>query len=240
MLPSARRLSPAVPTDRFQWQRTGPQPVPGPPRPVALMFTQVSAEPASVNARHDVEARELQLPSVLAERLAEIERQALAEGRARGEQIAEAEASREFRTTAAGLATIISEISDLRRGILHRTERQVVQLALAIAERIVHHQLELNPDLLLVIAMTATQRLGERAAAVVHLNPADFEVLAGRANVSSTLTLSADPAVGRGGCVIKSAFGEIDAGIEAQIRELSREFLGSEDEELLDGLVANF
>jgi flagellar biosynthesis/type III secretory pathway protein FliH len=43
---------------------------------------------------------------------------------------------------------------------------------------------------------------------------------------SGAVEVLADPAVPRGGCLIQSEFGAIDAGIASQIRELSHELLG--------------
>ena len=69
---------------------------------------------------------------------------------------------------------------------------------------------------------------GERAVAVVRLNPLDYATLSPvKSDEAGTINLVADPAVPRGGCRIESACGEIDAGIDAQIAELSRELLPS-------------
>ena len=41
----------------------------------------------------------------------------------------------------------------------------------------------------------------------------------------------ADPLVGRGGCLVKSAFGTVDAGIDTQVREMSHALLGEDAED---------
>ena len=53
----------------------------------------------------------------------------------------------------------------MRAEMIHQTERQMVQLALAIARRVVHREVSLDPDLLLAMARVALERLGETRAA---------------------------------------------------------------------------
>ena len=236
---SARRLASSVTTDRFHWQRTADSHGKVPIRPVAVIFNQ-SREKASAAAdsHQDVEAREVHLPSVAAERLQAIEREAYAEGYAAGERAAEADAAERLTSARAELAATVDHISALRKDVMHRAERDLLRLALAIGNRIVRREIDIDPDLLLVIARLAIDRLGERALAVVHLNPADLRALSTSPRPDSTLELVADPSVPVGGCRIESSFGQIDAGIDAQIRELSRELLsGDLDEEPVHGHV---
>ena len=81
---------------------------------------------------------------------------------------------------------------------------------------------------------SAIDRLGEHAVATVHLNPADAEAARKHRDPSTpgSLEIVADVNVPRGGCVVRSAFGTIDAGIDAQMRELSQALLGDDPADL--------
>ena len=72
--------------------------------------------------------------------------------------------------------------------------------------------------------------LGESVVATIHLNPADHEAITGRrdASLGQAVQLVADPSVEPGGCLVRSAFGVIDAGIETQVREVARALLGDD------------
>ena len=48
--------------------------------------------------------------------------------------------------------------------MIHQTERQMVQLALAVARRVVHREVSLDPDLLIAMARVALERLGDAPA----------------------------------------------------------------------------
>lgn len=240
MSPRAQRLASNVVTDRFHWQVPSTPVQPLPLRPVAIHFAQsTGGATSSAETLHDVEAREMHFPSVTRERVAEMEKKAHAEGYAAGLRQGEADAARQVGTAMGKLAGTIQEVAALRPGILRRSERELVKLAVAMAERIVRRAVEVDPDLLLVIARVAMDRLGERAAATIHLHPADCEALSKHdLQQTQAIQLVADANVARGGCIVKSSIGEIDAGIEAQVHELSRELLGVEGEgEVIDGVV---
>lgn len=236
----AQRLASNVVTDRFHWQVPSVPVQPMLLRPVAIQFAQsTGGATASAETLHDVEAREMHFPSVTRERVVEIEKKAHAEGYAAGLRQGEADAARQLGSAIGKLAGTIQEVAALRPGILQRSERELVKLAVAMAERIVRRSIDVDPDLLLVIARVAMDRLGERTAATIHLHPTDCEAVS-RHDLQTTqaIQLVADANVARGGCIVKSAIGEIDAGITAQVQELSRELLGVEgDGEVVDGVV---
>ena len=48
------------------------------------------------------------------------------------------------------------------------------------------------------------------------------------APLGGQVTIAADPRVPRGGCRVESEFGDIDAGVDAQIQEMARALLGDE------------
>lgn len=220
MSPSARRLAGDVVTNRFAWQagsdgRTTPAPTQG--RSPALI------QGGMASAMRD-------LPSPSAERLQTIEREAFAKGYAQGERAGEAAAVARTDAKLQRLVATIDEVASLRAGVMRRAEREMVRLALAMAERILRREVDVNRDLLVVMARVAIDRLGEHAVATVHLNPSDCEAVTARREPEpgKALEIIADPNVPPGGCLVRSSFGTIDAGIDAQMRELGLALLGED------------
>lgn len=201
----------------------------GAPKLIPVAFPEPSgASRAIAEPSLDLEARELHLPSVSTERVREVEDEACQRGYARGLDQARDDADREREQARGRLRTALEDIGELQGQVLRRAERDLVRLALAIAERVIKREVTLDPDLLLVIARVALDRLGERPSAVVRLNPGDHAALAD-AGLPAGLDIVPDPGVPPGGCQITSTSGDIDAGIDAQLRELSRELLGIEE-----------
>jgi flagellar assembly protein FliH len=164
-------------------------------------------------------------------RLAELERDAFAKGFAQGERAGAEAAAERGEAMLRRLTQTIEELTTLRSQMIHATERQMVQLALAVARRIVHREVSLDQDLLIAMARVALERLGESARVTVRLHPEEFEATAAvRAAewTGTSVDVVADARVGRGGCRVESEFGMIDAGVDAQIQELARALLGEE------------
>ena len=224
MLRSARRLGQDVAVDRFHWQRPDPDGPTASPAPVPLQLASLGPE-ASVGA-----PRDLTLPSISAERAAAIEREAFAKGYAEGERAGDDAAAERVSGMIERLVAAVDDVAALRVETLRQAERDILRLAIAIAERITRRELSIDPDLIGVMARVAIERLGENVEAAVHLHPSDAaRVTTGRALARATVV--ADPNVARGGCIVRSSAGSIDLGIEAQIRELSRELIGEDDRE---------
>lgn len=232
MSPSARRLSAQVSTERFDWQRQ----VVATGNVVPLIRRNETPAPPIAPAMRD-------LPSPTAERLEAIEREAFGKGYAEGERAGEAAASTRIEAMLQRLADTVRDISALRAGVMRRSERELVRLSLAMAERIVRREIDIDRDLLAVMARVAIDRLGENAVATIHLHPTDCEAAMQRAGGAQpgSVEIVADVNVPRGGCLVRSAFGSIDAGIDAQMRELARALLGDDTghEEPTHGLPAD-
>jgi flagellar assembly protein FliH len=224
MSPSARRLSSEVATDRFHWQRQSIA------APIVTPFLRREDAAPPVP---EVAPAMRDLPSPSAERVQAIEREAFAKGFEAGEREGESAAAVRTDATIQRLMTTIDEIASLRTGLMRRAERELVRLALSMAERVIRREIAIDRELLVVMARVAIDRLGEHAVATIHLHPADCEAALGQRESDQPMgvELVADATLPRGGCVVRSAFGTIDASIDSQMRELSRALLGDETDE---------
>ena len=160
-----------------------------------------------------------------------VEQEAFAKGYAHGEREGQTVAAKRGEALISRLSGTIDDVAALRAGMLHKTERDVVRIALAIAERVLSRELAVDPELLLAMARVAIDRLGDGIAATIHLHPDDHRAMtAVRAKrpdvVPSAVAIESDLTVPRGGCIVRSEFGVIDLGIGAQVSELSRALLG--------------
>ena len=235
---SARRLAATVATQSFDWQAARN---PLDSQPVPLVFADAGkAVRASSDPDRPIEARELHLPSIAAERIEAIEHQAYHEGYTRGQRTADEEMERRLEEALQGLRATTEDLGKLGPLAMRRADREMIHLAVAMAERIVRHEVRIEPETLLDMARAAIERLGERVTAVVHLNPIDLEAIVndGTGRIG-TLDVVAEADLPRGGCMIRTNLGAIDAGIDAQLRELLRAMLaGDGTEEAADGPVA--
>ena len=154
---------------------------------------------------------------------AELEREAFTKGYAQGERAGAEAAGHRGEAMLRRLAQTIDELAGLRAELLQKTERQVVELALAIAARVLRRELSVDRELLVAMARVALERLGENTSATIRLNPEDYAVIGAQTHLgdSAVVRVVSDPLVSSGGCLVQSDFGLIDAGIDAQLGEMA-------------------
>jgi flagellar assembly protein FliH len=210
----ARRID-AAGAHPFSWTSAPSPEGPGQKPPAAA---------ATRPAKSDDEER-----AALEARLAALERDAFSKGFAQGERAGGEAAAQRGEAMIRRLTETLEELTTLREQMIHQTERQMVQLALAIARRIVHREVSIDQDLLIAMARVALDRLGESAQVTVRLSPQDYESTSAVRSAEWTgthVTVVPDARVGRGGCRVESEFGAMDAGVDAQIHEIARSLLG--------------
>jgi flagellar assembly protein FliH len=157
-----------------------------------------------------------------------------AEGRAQGLLAAHAEID----SALAGLSRAAGEIGKLRDEMTERFEREAVDLALSLAEQIIAGTLDVQPERILDGVRGALRRLVDRHRVTILVNPADLELVSDRMEAIRAelggieqCDVQADRRVSRGGAVVETAAGEIDAQIDTQLaraREVVSEQLNRE------------
>jgi flagellar assembly protein FliH len=211
----------------FDWSGGRPQ-APAAPRPVFMSPrpaeepSQEAPEPAvlldEVRGAHEVH-------------LAALEREAFANGYAAGERAGLEAGNKRAEAMLRRLAQTLDELRSLRGAMVRQTEQQMVQLALAIAKRILRRETSIDQDLLVAMARVALERLGDSGAATIRLNPEDYAHTVQRHGdhwAGARVNVMADPSVSRGGCLVESDFGVVDAGVEAQFDQVARAFAGDD------------
>lgn len=110
-----------------------------------------------------------------------------------------------------------------------RLEEEAIELAFALAEKIVAGRVESDPETVLEAIRGALRGLVERERVTVLVHPGDLELV--RRSIDGLLgalggvehcEIQAERRVSRGGALVRYAEGEIDAGIETKL-ERARE-----------------
>ncbi len=210
----AKRIDSGEPAERFAW---GGDSHDGPPAVVRYQ-PHAAADHASLPA------------AAAASDPAAIERDAFTKGYAQGERAGGEAAAARGEVMLRRLAQTLDQLQSLRVDLIRRTEREVVELSLAIARRVLQREVSLDRELLLAMARVALDRLADVATASIRLHPEDFELTVaarGSTTVSSHgVQIVADANVRRGGCLVQSEFGSVDVGISDQIDQLTHALLG--------------
>ena len=147
-------------------------------------------------------------------------REAFEAGRVQGEQQARAELQPVLECLNASLAEVLAMRPELRRN----AERDVVQLALLIAKRVLHRELCVDEGALTAIARVAFEHLARSESYRVTVHPRFAGAIAAAvpASHAGRVKIEPDPGCAPGTLVVHSSEGLIDASIDTQLEEISR------------------
>ena len=217
---SRARVVSDVDVEPFTWSPVSaarPAPAPAPP-------PQAAAPAAQAPAPVTPEALSIQQQ----ERLAALEREAFTKGYAQGERAGLEAGGKRAEAMLRRVAQTLEDLGSLRRTLMQQSERQMVQLALTLARRVVHREISLDPELIAAMAHVAIKKLGISNPSTIRLHPDDYTVVArdGDRWSGSNVTVVPDPAIARGGCMVESDFGNIDGSLDRQFDEMARALLG--------------
>jgi flagellar assembly protein FliH len=230
-----RRFRPdAVLVERFAWSPTetgGQVPTAAAADIWAPYESQghASATGAGTSAPIPAVAEPFQPTAEQQTQLAALERDAFTKGYAQGERAGLEAGGKRAEAMLRRLAQTLEELAGLRDNMIRQTERELVQLSVAIARRILQRETSVDPELTAALAHIALERLGGAAPATVRLHPDDYTIVtAGQVTPLSgrQVEILPDPSVSRGGCLVETEFGYINASVDAQVDEIARAVLG--------------
>jgi flagellar assembly protein FliH len=154
-------------------------------------------------------------------RAAAIEEEARAAGFEAGRREGLENAERELAEPRAALLAGVAAVHAVAGAAADAAEQRAIEFALELAERIVCAALDVRPELVCDVVGGALRRVVERDRLVVDVNPDDVPLvrdwLAGE-----PVEVHPERRVGRGGCVVRTAEGELDAQIQTQLERAAQ------------------
>jgi flagellar assembly protein FliH len=153
------------------------------------------------------------------------ETEALEQGRQQGRQ--EAESTIEIRS--AELASVISSLVQAREKLLDDAEQAVLEMTMAIARRFVEQSALLGDELIRKTIKDAVKMVTEKEKVIIRVNPDDLDEVRGHqddiifiGDGIGRLEVRGDKQVDRGGCVVETEAGNIDARIASRFEQLDK------------------
>lgn len=157
----------------------------------------------------------------------------LDEGRAEAVRAARAGAAREAESAVAALRAAVAALEAERAALVAAGERGLLQLAIRLAEKIVRAEVAAGPRVARAALQRALELAARRRDVRARVNPDDAAALDAilpelRRQFADlgTIVLDPDPAVGRGGCILTTPEGAVDASLERQLEAIERGLLG--------------
>lgn len=151
---------------------------------------------------------------------------------ARAAELANARTAEQLRTTLPALHAAVAALQIERDRWLAWWESAAVRLSVGIAEKILRHEVEHHPERVPVMISETLKLAAGNPHIRIRMHPADIEQLRGygneileRLNSLGASALVADEHISRGGCLIETQHGTVDARIETQLQRITDELL---------------
>jgi flagellar assembly protein FliH len=130
------------------------------------------------------------------------------------------------------LHVIMEKAMDKRAEILQESENEVIELVLLIARKVIKTISENQKNVVISNVVQALRKLKARGDVIIRVNLADLELTTNHikdfmsmAENAKNITVVEDTTIDRGGCVIETDFGQIDARIASQLHEIEDKIL---------------
>lgn len=148
-------------------------------------------------------------------------------GFAQGKTEAEAAMAASVNDAAETASRTLSAANVQAKQTVLSSECQILEIALAAAEKILSYEIITNSEAVVYIVKQAMEKVRNQEQISVRINPADFEAVVGAKREleaimqrEQSVEIVADQTISRGGCIIDSAFGSADARIETQLQAI--------------------
>ncbi len=151
------------------------------------------------------------------------------EGNKEGFQKGENDASQEFEPFFKTFDQCVRELTVFRKKMYGKVEREMMEMVVGLTKKIVHHEMSIREDSIKEMIRLAVDSVLDKETMIIKVNPADkgyaesfrpelhllFDEI-------RNITFEASPAMERGGCVIETNFGTVDAQIKHLDEEIDK------------------
>jgi len=155
------------------------------------------------------------------------ERDAYQKGFSEGKTLAKEQAVAEMQPVMDHLGRALADLSTLRPRMRKEAEQDLLKLSIAIARRVLHRELTLDPESIEGLIKVALEKIQSRELCRVRVHPNQAQAIRAsleRFGNSHNVELISDASLKIGDVLFETVHGTLDASIESQLREIERGF----------------
>jgi len=160
-------------------------------------------------------------------RAAGLEREAYEKGFVQGEKDGLELGKKKAIKLIENVENLLAELSYLRKEFPKQYEKEILEIVFAIAKKVINLQIESDKRVIEETIFKAIELACEKGKIILKVNPEDLEYVEElRPGVISKfkeikgITVSPEPSITRGGCILETPYGDVDARIESQLENL--------------------
>jgi flagellar assembly protein FliH len=154
-----------------------------------------------------------------------IEREIYQEGFLAGQAAGREQGRAEVQPVLDQMGRSLATLAGMRSHLRNDAEKDLVKLAVAIARRVLHRELTLDPESIEGLIRVALEKLEARELCRVRVHPDQEATIRNsleRFSNSQKVELVADPSMQCGDVLFETTHGDLNGSIEAQLQEIER------------------
>lgn len=182
--------------------------------------------PGEADLSPQVASLELELKKAKAEAEQRV-KDALANGKREGEASARQALGVNVDAEIEKLKQLTKEMLACGPALRKHAEGDLVRLAVAIARRILHREIQVDSDALLGLVKAALGQIDQREIHIIRTHPESVELIQRvleQGRIQKRIEISGDARLGRGALVIETSRGQLDASVDTHLEEIERGF----------------
>lgn len=146
-------------------------------------------------------------------------------GREEGLRAGREEARAEVERALQLLTALAERVEQERFQFLERIRLLLPDLAVAIAKRVIQHEISVDRTFIVKVVEDALRQVSGHERIVLYVNPEDLAAVEAfrpewTAACSGVVTVLADPSIEPGGCLVESPEGLVDARVATKLEEI--------------------
>jgi flagellar assembly protein FliH len=131
------------------------------------------------------------------------------------------------------LANSMRELDRLKNGCLEGNQEKILNLVFSVTEKIINREISTNRDIVHGVLKSAIKQVLDKEGIIVRLHPEDYRymmetnpgIIDGFDDIRS-MSIVEDSTIRRGGVVIDTSSGEVDARLDQQLHEVRKAMSG--------------
>lgn len=165
-------------------------------------------------------------------RRAFLEKEAYEKGFAQGEKDGFELGQRKIVKSIENIEKLFIEFGNLKKEILKKFEKEILELVVSICQKIIHKKIDEDDKIIKAVVIEAMHSVTDKSQIVVKVNPGDYDTIE---NLKpeffktfkdlKSIKVTADQSVTRGGCLLGTLYGDIDASVEARMDRIQQSLL---------------
>lgn len=125
------------------------------------------------------------------------------------------------------IGAFLKIVESAKNSIYVNAEHPLLKMTLEIAKKVVNNEISTNPEIILNVIKSALTHISDRERIIIHVSPQDCTVVSKRKDFWNIITdnlnnivITEDNRIEKGGCLIESNSGVVDARLGVQLDEI--------------------